>query len=179
MKLPDESIEIIPCDSAGNRTSFPMFSAKFNGTTQVWYHVYGDGTMNAISIGQTAIVGVGTTFLTTFSAGQSIYIDGEYQVISAITDNLNMTTSPFTSAHVVGSKYSAVPVVKLNPPVLFNDLSGLGITTDKSLTEYGAFAVSNADYETLLLSAKLSSTVSAVTPVLTYFKMEINLNYSD
>lgn len=65
---------------------------------------------------------------------------------------------------------------KVGQPVLFNDLlSFFAITTDKNLTEYGTWAVTNADYETYLLSAKTGVILKNV-PV-NFAKVEINLNY--
>lgn len=65
---------------------------------------------------------------------------------------------------------------KVGQPVLFNDLlSFFAITTDKNLTEYGTWAVTNADYETYLLSEKTGVTLKNV-PV-NFAKVEINLNY--
>lgn len=62
-----------------------------------------------------------------------------------------------------------------NTPLLFSELLGLGITTDKDLDEYGSYAVSNADYETYTLSTTSGVTLKNV-PV--YFaQVEINLNY--
>lgn len=65
---------------------------------------------------------------------------------------------------------------KKDLPVLFDDLLGyFAITIDKSLAEYGAWAVTNADYETFALSTKANVKLQNV-PV--YFAMvEINLNY--
>lgn len=65
---------------------------------------------------------------------------------------------------------------KVGLPVLFNDLlADFAIVTDKSLAEYGAWAVTNADYETFTLSTKANVKLQNV-PV--YFaKVEINLNY--
>ena len=65
---------------------------------------------------------------------------------------------------------------KKDLPVLFNDLlSDFAIVTDKSLDEYGAWAVTNADYETFELSTKANVKLQNV-PV--YFaQVEINLNY--
>lgn len=67
---------------------------------------------------------------------------------------------------------------KIGQPVLFNDLSGFfAITTDKNLTEYGTYAVTNADYETFLLSSKAG--VSLTNIAIKYLKFELNLNYAD
>lgn len=65
---------------------------------------------------------------------------------------------------------------KINQPVLFNDLqSFFAITTDKSLAEYGTWAVTNADFETYLLSSKTGVTLRNI-PVY-YCRIELNLNY--
>lgn len=65
---------------------------------------------------------------------------------------------------------------KINQPVLFNDLqSFFAITTDKSLAEYGTWAVTNADFETYLLSSKTGVALRNI-PVY-YGKIELNLNY--
>lgn len=65
---------------------------------------------------------------------------------------------------------------KVGLPVLFNDLLAyFTIVTDKSLAEYGSWAVTNADYETFTLSTKANVKLQNV-PV--YFaQVEINLNY--
>lgn len=65
---------------------------------------------------------------------------------------------------------------KKDLPVLFNDLLAyFAIVTDKSLAEYGTWAVTNADYETFALSTKANVKLQNV-PV--YFaQVEINLNY--
>lgn len=65
---------------------------------------------------------------------------------------------------------------KINQPVLFNDLqSFFAITTDKSLAEYGTWAVTNADFETYLLSSKTGVALRNI-PVY-YGRIELNLNY--
>lgn len=65
---------------------------------------------------------------------------------------------------------------KNNLPVLFNDLqSFFAITTDKSLAEYGTWAVTNADFETYLLSSKTGVALRNI-PVY-YGRIELNLNY--
>lgn len=72
---------------------------------------------------------------------------------------------------------------KINQPILFSDLAGtftIGITQEPSLTsdfltEYGAWAVTNADMVSYLLSSK---TGCALRNIPLYFaKIELNLNY--
>jgi len=66
---------------------------------------------------------------------------------------------------------------KNNLPVLFNDLfPSFEIPTDKSLAEYGTYAVTNADYETFLLSSKTGVALRNIP--IRFFKRELNLNYS-
>ena len=107
--LPQESAEIVPVNADGSASSFPRFSVKLNGNTQMWYHTQG---------------------------------------------------------------------AKIGQPVLFNDLSTyFAITTDKSLTEYGTWAVTTADYESYLLSSKSGCQLQNI--MLYHFIPELNLNYSD
>ena len=173
--LPIETVEVIPYDDATTPSAFPRFSASFNDIVQMWYHKYGAGTVSNASGGIT-VTGVGTAFLTTFQIGQKIYIGGEVRTVSAIGTNTSMTTDAWTTAHSAGSAYSSVPVAKIDTPILFNDLSNYGITTDKSLTEYGAWAVTNADYEYYLLSSKTGVALQNIP--IAYLKLELNLNYA-
>jgi len=62
-----------------------------------------------------------------------------------------------------------------NLPILFNDLLSFGIVTDKNLTEYGNWAVTNADYESFLLSSLPGIKLNNIK--IYYAKVEINLNY--
>jgi hypothetical protein len=66
---------------------------------------------------------------------------------------------------------------KAGLPVLFNDLASLGITNlNKSLTEYGTWAVTNVDYESLALS-QLTTYVTLEQINIIYLQAEININY--
>ncbi len=77
-----------------------------------------------------------------------------------------------------GSSYASIPTNKLNTQVLFSDLATYyNISSDLNMTEYGAWAVSNADYETYLLSSKTGVTLR--TPFLKYLKFWIEINYYD
>jgi len=67
---------------------------------------------------------------------------------------------------------------KNNQPVLFNDLLvDCAIVTNKSLTEYGDWAVTNADFETLALNS-LPALVALRNVNVKFFKLELNLNYA-
>lgn len=64
-----------------------------------------------------------------------------------------------------------------NTPVLFNDLAGLGVSTDINLTEYGNWAVTTADIENLIL-VTMTSTIVLKALSLSYMKLELNLNFN-
>lgn len=75
--------------------------------------------------------------------------------------------------------YWLAGAAKAGLPVLFSDLAVLGITTDINLTEYGNYAVSNADQESLTLSSL--STISALVALrqvsAKYFQPVLNIGY--
>ena len=88
-----------------------------------------------------------------------------------------------TTPSVVYPKFSAnlngttemYYLVSQNRPLLFNDLSSIGISTDKNLTEYGTWGVTTADYETFLLSSL--STVTSKKINIFWFKKQLNIHY--
>lgn len=82
---------------------------------------------------------------------------------------------PRFSAELTG-KTEMFYLVSENRPLLFNDLSSIGIVTDKDLTLYGDWAVTTADYESFLL--KDLSTVTTKRILIFYFKKEINMHYA-
>lgn len=174
--IPQESIHVEAFDNLTTRSSFPMFSAKLNGATQVWYHTNGAGTV-AITTGG-VITGTGTAFTTNFVVGQMIYVGNEGHAITAINSATSMNVASWSVAVAAGSSYASIPTNKLNTQVLFSDLSTYyNISSDLNMTEYGAWAVSNADYETYLLSSKTGVTLR--TPFLKYLKFWIEINYYD
>jgi hypothetical protein len=107
--VPVESVEVIPYDNLTTPSVFPKFSAKFYGTTQMYYHNTG---------------------------------------------------------------------AKNGQPVLFSDLLGdFAITTNKNLSIYGNWAVTDADSENYELSGASGCTLTPI--LLTWFVFELNIHYSD
>lgn len=173
---PQEGIHVEAFDNPTTRSSFPLFTAKLNGATQIWYHANGAGTV-AITTGG-VITGTGTAFTTNFVVGQMIYVGNEGHAITAINSATSMNVASWSVAVAAGSSYASVPTNKLNTPILFSDLATYyNISSDLNMTEYGAWAVSNADYETYLLSSKTGVTLR--TPFLKYLKFWIEINYYD
>jgi len=67
--------------------------------------------------------------------------------------------------------------IDANVPVLFNELSELGVISDINLTEYGNWAVTNADNESFDLN--FITGVTLRPQVIVYIKIELNLNYAE
>jgi len=67
--------------------------------------------------------------------------------------------------------------IDTNTPVLFNDLSSLGVTTDLNLTEYGTWAVTTADNESFDLNSIIGLTLRP--QIILFNKIELNLNYAE
>ena len=171
---PQESVEIEPKNADGSDSTFPKFSAKLNGVTQMWYHQYGTGTV-AITTGG-VITGTGTAFLTQFVVGQPFYVGNEGHVVTSITSNTVMNVASWSVAVAAGAKYASVPTSKINTPVLFSDLASYyAISSDLNMTEYGTWAVTNADYDSYYLNQKTGVQLTSI--VLFVFKFIININY--
>lgn len=172
--IPQESIEVEPYDSATVRGTFPNFSAKLNGYTQMWYNQYGVGTVAITTAG--AITGTGTAFTTNFSVGQMFYVGNEGHIITAVNSATSMTVASWSVAVAAGSKYASVPTARINTPLLFSDLAGYyNIISDLNITEYGTWAVTNADFDSYYLYSKTG--VQLTTILLKYFKFWVNINY--
>jgi hypothetical protein len=96
-------------------------------------------------------------------------------------DNLTTpsTTKPTFSAPTGGECkmwYWVLGTAKENQPVLFNDLVDLGITTNKSLSEYGTWAITTADSESNQLKA-MTTLVELKDIKLSYAQLVLNINY--
>lgn len=73
--------------------------------------------------------------------------------------------------------YWWVSTARIGNPVLFNQLSELGITLDADfLAEYGTWAVTSADLEFYMLT-QLTSYVGAKTLNVSFIQAELNANY--
>lgn len=173
---PQESIEVEPYNSLTEASAFPKFSAKLNGQTQMFYNITGAGTVSITTGG--VITGNGTSFNTQFTVGQMIYVGTEGHAVTGINSATSMTVASWSVAVAAGSSYASVPTNRLNTPLLFSDLATYyNISSDLNLTEYGSYAVTNADYESYLLSSKTGVTLRSI--LLKYLKFVVNINYYD
>jgi len=171
---PQESIEIEPKNSDGSDSTFPKFSSKLNGQTQMWYHQYGAGTVSITTGG--VITGTGTSFLAQFVVGQMFYVGSEGHIVTSITSNTVMNVASWSMTVAAGSKYASVPISRINTPILFSDLlTYYNISSDLNMTEYGTWAVTNADYDSYYLYSKTGPTLTTI--VLYAFKFWVNINY--
>ncbi len=184
--IPVETIEVIPYDAipadnsvaqANNlsgKSAFPRFSIMFNGAAEMWYknnvpllfsqlaNLYtGNGTISNTA-GSTTVTGVNTLFTTYLVPGDLITVGGQTVKVQSIASATSLTVdTPITTANT-------------------NAAYTVGIYVDKSLTEYGDWAVTNADIEdySLLFKTAVAGVSKRNIPV-KYCKLELNLNYAE
>ncbi len=184
--IPVETIEVIPYDAipadnsvaqANNlsgKSAFPRFSIMFNGKAEMWYKnnspllfsqlgsLYtGNGTISNTA-GSDTVTGVNTLFTTYLVPGDLITVGGQTVKVLSIASNTSLTVdTPITNANT-------------------NAAYTVGIYVDKSLTEYGDWAVTNADIEDYSLSFKTAvAGVSRRNIPVKFCKLELNLNYAE
>jgi len=184
--IPVETIEVIPYDAipadnsvaqANNlsgKSAFPRFSIMFNGKAEMWYKnnspllfsqlgsLYtGNGTISNTA-GSDTVTGVNTLFTTYLVPGDLITVGGQTVKVLSIASDTSLTVdTPITNANT-------------------NAAYTVGIYVDKSLTEYGDWAVTNADIEDYSLSFKTAvAGVSKRNIPVKYCKLELNLNYAE
>ena len=91
-----------------------------------------------VGIGTKAVVGVGTTFTTDLSAGQTILIGSQYCVIDAITDALNLTIVANHAAGAADADYSRIAYTQLSGSMTVTagskNITGIETTFDTELT---------------------------------------------
>lgn len=181
-----ESVEVIPYDSlptpntgAENTinnmsATLPRFSAPFNGECLLFYRsqqpllfnqigdlFQGSGTVSITSGSQT-VTGVSTTFTTDFVKDDCILIGGIWYKILSIVSNTSLTL--FTAPSVT----------------LATQIYRVGICTDKNLSIYGTWAVTNADIESYSLIQKVTKAgLSTSIPLIKWCKFELNLHYDE
>lgn len=184
--IPVETIEVIPYDAipadnsvaqANNlsgKSAFPRFSIMFNGLAEMWYKnnapllfnqlgsLYtGNGTISNTA-GSNTVTGVNTLFTTYLVPGDLITVGGQTVKVLSIDSATSLTVdTPITNANT-------------------NAAYTVGIYVDKSLTEYGDWAVTNADIEDYSLSFKITvAGVSKRNIPVKFCKLELNLNYAE
>lgn len=184
--IPVETIEVIPYDAipadnsvaqANNlseKSAFPRFSIMFNGAAEMWYKnnvpllfsqlgsLYtGNGTISNTA-GSDTVTGVNTLFTTYLVPGDLITVGGQTVKVLSIASATSLTVdTPITNANT-------------------NAAYTVGIYVDKSLTEYGDWAVTNADIEDYSLSFKTAvAGVSKRNIPVRFCKLELNLNYAE
>lgn len=182
--IPVETIEVIPYDAipadnsvaqANNlsgKSAFPRFSIMFNGAAEMWYKnnapllfnqlgsLYtGNGNISNTA-GSNTVTGVNTLFTTYLVTGDLITVGGQTVKVLSIASATSLTVdTPITNANT-NANYT------------------VGIYVDKSITEYGDWAVTNADIEDYSLSFKTSvAGVSNRKIPVKFCKLELNLNY--
>ena len=90
---------------AGTLTAVDGFWNLVNGGAQVYTTVTGFGTVT--TNGTTALTGVGTTFLTTFKAGDTIIVAGETaRIVATVPSNTSLTTTVAFSTSGAGKTYT-------------------------------------------------------------------------
>lgn len=186
--VPVESFEAIVYDSipanntpeAANDLSgaadFPRFSMPFNEEVLMWYkgvspllfnqlsNLYtGPGTVTNTA-GSTTVTGTNTLFTTYLIVGDLLTIAGQTVRITAIASATSLTVD--------------TAIINANTNASYT----VGVYCDKALTEYGTWAVTNADIENYSLSFKTAYTTAALTAktiAAKYIKAELNLNYDE
>lgn len=111
----------------------------------------------------TAVVGTGTTFLTTMILGAKIVVGGETRTVSAITDNFHLTTDAWVNTNPAGTAWSATGVgVFMNMTVPYTVLAANLSSTQFSiqLASYHPNTVPITENGTIGLT--YSSTVAAI-----------------
>lgn len=174
LTLPMESIEVIPYDSPTLVSAFPRFSAMFNDVCKMWYISSANTPILFSQLSSLMTTLLGNSGITLTNAANSGAFTASASVAAkiAIGDTLTISGQTVKVLTVGTTTFTTEVVTAANTN---SSAYTFGIYTDKNLTEYGAWAVTNADYESLRMSSLSGITLKNI-PVY-YAMLEINLNY--